>query len=162
MKLFVLSPDKVARLQTLVSIFAVITVLSGPSFAADSAKKESDAADTPTVTVTRDACNAVVAYQPDASVEYQPGVDVNGHAVTPAEGPGANAAQITLPDVIEFPVTVDFFEYAGISKPTGIGGEGNLGKITYKNGQVYFNDQPIGNAAQNADLIAACQATGYR
>ncbi len=162
MLLFVPSAQQNWRFKVLVSIFVVITVLSKPSFAADSAKKESDAAKTVTVTISRSACDAIVAYKPDASVDYQPGIDVNGNAVTPAEGPNATSSQIEVPDVITFPVTLDFFEFAGISQPTGISGKGTLGEITYKNGQVYFNDQPIGNAAQNADLIAACQAAGYK
>ncbi|WP_085592103.1 hypothetical protein [Thalassospira sp. MCCC 1A01428] len=162
MKLFVCSRFKRACLQVLVPVFAVITALMNPVFAADSAQKDSGASSTPTVTVTKDACQAVVAYQADAGVAYQPGVDVNGKAVTPAEGPGVETNPIILPDVIEFPVTIDFFKFAGISTPAGISGEGDLGRITYRNGQVYFNDKPIGNAAHNADLIAACQAAGYR
>ena len=150
------------RFKVLVAIFVVITVLSKPSFAADSATKESDAAKTATVTISRSACDAIVAYQPDAGVDYQPGVDVNGKPVIPAEGPSATSPQIKVPDVITFPVTLDFFEFAGISQPTGISGKGTLGEITYKNGQVYFNDQLIGNAAQNADLIAACKRAGYK
>ncbi|WP_143589650.1 hypothetical protein [Thalassospira mesophila] len=146
----------------LVAVFAALTAFSGPGFAADSVQKESTASSPPTVTVSKNACEAVVAYQPEPGVEYQPGVDVDGQAVTPAEGPEAETNPITLPDVIEFPVTVDFFEFAGIASPTGIGGEGSLGRITYRNGQVFFNDKPIGNAAQNADLIAACRAAGYR
>ncbi|WP_073954573.1 hypothetical protein [Thalassospira sp. TSL5-1] len=162
MLLFVPSAKENWRFKVLVSIFVVITVLSKPGFAADSAKKESDTATSATVTISRSACDAIVAYQPDASVEYQPGVDVNGKPVTPAEGPNAASPHIKVPDVITFPVTLDFFEFAGISQPTGISGKGTLGEITYKNGQVYFNDQPIGNAAHNADLIAACKAAGYK
>jgi hypothetical protein len=162
MKLFVFRRLKKACLQVLVPVFVGSAALSGPVFAADSAQKESEATPLPTVTVTKDACEAVVAFQPEPGVEYQPGVDVNGQAVTPAEGPGAEVNPMTLPDVIEFPVTIDFFEFVGISTPTGISGKGNLGQITYRNGQVYFNGKPIGNAAHNADLIAACRAAGYR
>jgi hypothetical protein len=59
-------------------------------------------------------------------------------------------------------VTIDFFEYAGISVPDWISGESNIGRITYRNGRVYFNDIPLGNEAGQDELAAACRAAGFR
>ena len=46
--------------------------------------------------------------------------------------------------------------------PNGVSGEQSIGKITYRNGQVYFDDQPLGDAANSAELIEACRKAGFR
>ncbi|WP_404426887.1 hypothetical protein [Thalassospira australica] len=116
----------------------------------------------PTITVTRSACRELVSHVPDDDVAYKPGVDVYGRKVAPADLNGGSPILDALPKEIEFPVTIDFFEYAGISVPDGISGESNIGKITYRNGRVYFNDTPIGNEAGQDELAAACRAAGFR
>ena len=116
----------------------------------------------PTVTVTRSACRELVSHVPDDDVAYKPGVDVYGREVAPADLDGGSEILKSLPKEIEFPVTIDFFEYAGISAPDGISGESNIGKITYRNGRVYFNDTPLGNEAGQDELAAACRAAGFR
>ena len=127
---------------------------AAPSNAAEEAK--------PKITVSRSACKALVSHVPDEDVAYKPGVDVRGNAVTPADLNGGSNILGSLPKEIEFPVTLDFFEYSGIDAPDGMSGEQNIGKITYRNGRVYFNDQPIGDDAVNDDLIAACREAGFR
>ena len=67
-----------------------------------------------------------------------------------------------MPKEIEFPVSIDFFEYSGIAVPNGVSGEQSIGKITYRNRQVYFDDQPLGDAANSAELIEACRRAGFR
>ncbi|WP_246832272.1 hypothetical protein [Thalassospira sp. MCCC 1A03138] len=116
----------------------------------------------PTVTVTRSACQQLVSHVPDDDVAYKPGVDVYGNKVAPADLDGGSPILDALPKEIEFPVTIDFFEYAGISVPDGISGESNIGRITYRNGRVYFNDIPLGNEAGQDELAAACRAAGFR
>jgi hypothetical protein len=122
----------------------------------------SDAAKAPTITVTRAACKELVSHVPDDDVTYKPGVDVRGNKVAPADLNGGSNILNALPKEIEFPVTIDFFEYAGIAVPNGVSGEQNIGKVSYRNGRVYFNDQPLGDDANNAELIEACRKAGFR
>jgi len=117
---------------------------------------------TPKIIVTRSACQALVRHAPDEDVAYKPGVDVRGNPVTPADLNGGSNILKSLPKEIEFPVTLDFFEYSGIAVPDGMSGEQSIGKITYRNGRVYFNNEPIGNEAASDDLIKACREAGFR
>ncbi len=116
----------------------------------------------PTITISRSACKALVSYVPDDEVVYKPGVDVHGNKVAPADLDGGSQILNALPKEIEFPVTIDFFKFSGISVPDGVSGESSIGKITYRNGRVYFNDTPLGNEAGQDELIAACRAAGFR
>lgn len=116
----------------------------------------------PKITVTRSACKAIVKHVPADDVEYMPGVDVRGNKVVGADLNGGSNILKSLPKEIEFPVTLDFMEYAGSSLPEGMSGEQSIGKITYRNGRVYFNDQPLGDDANNDELIAACREAGFR
>lgn len=128
---------------------------------ADNAAASGDAT-APTITVTRSACKELVSHVPDDDVAYKPGVDVRGNAVAPADLNGGSTILKSLPKEIEFPVTIDFFEYSGITAPTGVSGDQNIGKITFRNGRVYFNDQPLGDDANRAELIDACRKAGFR
>lgn len=119
-------------------------------------------ATTPTITVSRSACKELVRHVADDDVAYKPGVDVRGNDVAPAELNGGSNILKSLPKEIEFPVSIDFFEYSGIAVPNGVSGEQSIGKITYRNGQVYFDDQPLGDAANSAELIEACRKAGFR
>ena len=129
--------------------------------AADDAAATNEAS-SPTIIVTRAACKELVTHVPDGDVAYKPGVDVRGNAVAPADLNGGSNILKSLPKEIEFPVTIDFFKYSGITVPDGVSGEQNIGKITYRNGRVYFNDQPLGDDANNAELINACRKAGFR
>jgi hypothetical protein len=112
--------------------------------------------------VTRAACKELLRHVPNDDVAYKPGVDVRGNKVTPADLNGGSNILNALPKEIEFPVTIDFFAYAGIAVPDGVGGEQSIGKITYRNGRIYFNDQPLGEGTDNAELIEACRKAGFR
>ena len=116
----------------------------------------------PKIIVSRSACRALVQHVPDDDVAYKPGVDVHGNKVVGADLDGGSDITKSLPKQIEFPVTLDFFEYSGIAVPSGMSGEQSVGKITYRNGRVYFNDQPLGDNAYDDELIAACRAAGFR
>ena len=107
-----------------------------------------DEADSPNIAKGKDGqilvedkvCQLLVEYQPAQDVEYQPGVDVNGNAVVPAD---LNANPIKAPDVIEFNIAVDAFDYLGLVTQPGIEGDINIGKVRYQNNQLYFNDEPL-------------------
>lgn len=63
----------------------------------------------PKVRITKKDCNRLVRYQASADVAYQPGVDVRGNPVMPADVGGGFT--IPLPDVYEFAITKDLSAY---------------------------------------------------
>ncbi|HEY1722310.1 MAG TPA: hypothetical protein VGG27_13790 [Magnetospirillaceae bacterium] len=64
------------------------------------------------VSVTKKDCQALATYRPTKGVksaDYQPGVDVNGHQVAPADLSGG--FQYNLPEKVEFDVRVNPVQY---------------------------------------------------
>ena len=57
---------------------------------------------------TRKFCRLLPAHAPDADVTYQPGVDVRGRAVVPADLNSANNP--IVPEVVKIPLSVDLVE----------------------------------------------------
>jgi hypothetical protein len=108
--------------------------------------------------VARADCRRLVAHRPDANVAYQPGVDVHGRPVAPADLPGG--AQVALPDVIPIVISVDIQERFGIPansvlyEPNAYVG---LAVFRFSNGEIRFNGQPLTDPEQTA-LAAACAA----
>lgn len=62
------------------------------------------------VTISRADCQALATYHPAPGVNYQPGVDVNGHYVAPADVPGGFT--YNLPEKVEFDIQVNPINYA--------------------------------------------------
>lgn len=119
----------------------------------------------PVVGIDPAACRQVTVGSTSADVEYRPGVDVNGRAVVPAEGPGGaldpSAARRML-DVIRIPITVDLAKRMGLGGGgTKFGGEITLGEVTLRNGQVYLDGAPLTRSEQQG-IIDACRKAGYR
>ena len=68
-----------------------------------------------TVRISEMDCSQLVTHVASSDVSYRPGVDVNGNAVAPAD---LNAQpQISVPDVISIPVTIDLATNLGINTP---------------------------------------------
>lgn len=89
------------------------------------------------------------------SADYQPGVDVNGNAVAPADLPSSS---VPSPAVDNFPIEIDQ-RLAGkfnIPNTGGIGAKAILGYVTLRGNQAYFNGQPL-SADQSAALAEACR-----
>jgi hypothetical protein len=89
-----------------------------------------------------------------ASAEYQPGVDVNGNAVAPADLPSASST----PSVDNFPIEIDQRLARRFNLPPGGDAKAILGYVTVRGNQAYFNGQPL-NTDQTAALAEACRAT---
>ncbi|MCR9254890.1 MAG: hypothetical protein NXI16_02205 [Alphaproteobacteria bacterium] len=107
--------------------------------------------------IERDECARAVRYQPSGDVAYQPGVDVRGRAVAPADLGGG--VQFELPEVLEIPITVDLAERFGLPEGTGLlrGDSLTVGKITVnRRGEFRLNGELLGDAEQAA-LTAACR-----
>lgn len=72
------------------------------------------AQDTPMViTITKTDCSRLIQHQPSADVAYKPGVDVRGRPVASADTDPSRAefAKKILPEVLEFPITINPMNY---------------------------------------------------
>ena len=107
-------------------------------------------------------CQALVKHVPDADVAYQPGVDVHGRAVVPADLPpeeGGNMP-IALPQEITIPLTVDLMSFLNLDNtalPASAMKRGDiqLGTLTIKGDQVTYNGQPL-TSGQQDNLAVLC------
>lgn len=103
-------------------------------------------------------CNAV-NYQTPPGVEYQPGVDVNGKKVAPANVP--NQQQMALPNKIKIPLTAPLAKLLNLdtsqnpANKFGPGTEAQLGSFEVEGNQVSFNGKPLTND-QKQKIAAAC------
>jgi len=89
-----------------------------------------------TIVITKAECDRLVTHVASADVAYTPGVDVNGNAVAPAYlNP---QPQISVPDTISIPVTIDLAANLGI--PTSFLARPTVGEVQVSSdGRVTFN-----------------------
>ncbi len=115
------------------------------------------------VVISAADCRALVAHVPSADATYQPGVDVRGKAVVPADLGGA---PIDLPATIDIQLNVDVARRLGargtegsniLSSRKGLEGLAPLGKLTVKGNDVFWNGRQI-QSQDEAALAAACRA----
>ncbi|MGE3770760.1 MAG: hypothetical protein AB7G06_07390 [Bdellovibrionales bacterium] len=101
--------------------------------------------------IDKAACRLVTQHQPDASVAYQPGVDVHGNAVAPAD---LTPPRPTIGDHITIPLTVDIAQQFGLPLGAAIGSEATVAVITVDNGKAYLNGLPLdGEDEQNLAVL---------
>ncbi len=108
-----------------------------------------------TVAITRADCARLVAHVPGPDVAYQPGVDVYGREVAPADLGGA--PRIELPETILIDIEIDLQARFGIPvDPTLYDPDAEVGEVAYRDGRLTFNGQPLQDEAQ-AELAVRCQ-----
>lgn len=110
-----------------------------------------------TIEITRADCDSLVKHVPAPDVAYQPGVDVNGDPVVPADLDGGY--QVALPAVIRIPITVLLQERFGIPANSVLyKGEAEIGvaEVDLNGDRVTFNGQDLTSPEARA-LSAACQ-----
>ncbi|HEY1504159.1 MAG TPA: hypothetical protein VGF92_07655 [Stellaceae bacterium] len=90
------------------------------------------------------------------SADYQPGVDVNGNAVAPADLPSVPST----PSIDNFPIEIDQHLARRFNLPPGAHAKAVLGYVTVRGNQAYFNGQPL-NADQASALAEACRAAKH-
>ena len=115
------------------------------------------AADEPSVWVSPYDCAALTSHQPDASVEYQPGVDATGRPVAPADLPGHEPLEIGADDVaIELRIPLsEYFEAPASLQPLIGNAEIDPGRVTVRDGVAYLGDHRLTGQDQNA-IARAC------
>lgn len=106
-------------------------------------------------------CRYLPRHRPTPDATYQPGVDVKGRPVAPADLPGS-AGATAAPQRFEIPVTLEFARRMGFRVPTGGGmagavpGNMEVGRLVLDGDRLLFNGQPLGGASE-AELYALCR-----
>ena len=112
------------------------------------------------VAISRHDCEQLVRHQPAPGVTYQPGADVRGRPVVPADLGGGS--QIELPDVIYIPIEVLLQDRFGIPANSALyQATAEVGVASVRGNQVFFQDKPLTDP-EIAALEAACQERGIR
>jgi len=135
---------------------AVALLLLAPLVADKSAAGEH------TIKITRHDCDQLVEYVQGPDVAYQPGVDVDGRPVAPADLDGG--WQVRLPEVISIDITRDRLESSGLSPLSPLfQAEAFIGvvDIDLANGHVRFNGADLSDPETQA-LAAFCRESGVR
>jgi hypothetical protein len=111
------------------------------------------------IAISRKDCQRLVNHQPAPDVTYQPGVDVHGRPVVPADLGGGQ--QIQLPDVIYIPIEVLIQDKYGIPANSVLyDATALVGVVSVRGNQVYFEDQPLTDPEIVA-LEEACRDRGF-
>jgi hypothetical protein len=107
-------------------------------------------------------CRNLVNATPDADVAYQPGVDVHGNAVAPADLPGGGG-QIKMPKTLKIPLTVNLAQSLGLNTSAypynqlGAGTEASLGTLTVEGNKVMLDGQPLSDPQQDKLAVLCMQ-----
>ena len=110
------------------------------------------------VKISRQDCQYLVQHQPAPDVAYQPGVDVHGRAVAPADLGGGS--QIQLPETIYIPIEVNLGRRFGIPANSRLWqSTAEVGVVSVTGDQVSYNGQPL-TSDDNAALAAMCRDRG--
>lgn len=139
-------PPLTARLAGLICLLIAVGSAGGSAAAQDQA-----------ITLTRADCSRLVKHVPAADVDFQPGVDVHGNPVAPADLDGGY--QVALPETVRIPITVLLQERFGIPENSVLyKGEAEIGvaEVSLDGERVTFNGQELTSAEARA-LSAACQ-----
>ncbi|NBC31823.1 MAG: hypothetical protein GVY13_04025 [Alphaproteobacteria bacterium] len=108
--------------------------------------------------ISEDVCRALVAHQPAAGVEYQPGVDVHGRPVAPADLPGG--LDFVAPEDFVVSITRELAGQFGIPEDPGVfEAEAILGTVSFVDGQLFFDGRPLFDPAQ-ALIRRLCRESG--
>lgn len=107
------------------------------------------------VAISRRDCERLVRHEPAPDVAYQPGVDVHGRPVVPADLGGGTPLE--LPDVIYIPIEVFIQDRFGIPANSVLfNARAQVGVVDVRGSQVYYEDQLLTDP-ETAALEAACR-----
>jgi hypothetical protein len=116
------------------------------------------------VYVTRNDCRTLVQHRPAPDVAYQPGTDVHGKYVAPADLPGSGYAA-GLPDKVQFNVVVNPLAYGQTQGASGKYANTTLPvahvEVDLKTGEASLNGKPL-TGVQDRALLDACRKEGLR
>jgi len=104
-------------------------------------------------------CNTSKIHTQNPGATYQPGVDVHGKPVTPADLP--NATNMILPERMVFPLTIDLAKALNLDTSAypynklGAGTEADLGDLEIYGTNIFFKGRPISDETWNK-LAVVC------
>lgn len=131
----------------LASLLALLAVAPVPPAAAEESY----------LTISEDDCARLARHYPADDVTYQPGRDVYGKPVVPADLDGASP--LIMPQSVVIPIELELFERYGIpANQANFKGDVFIGEVVVDvaSGRAIFNGQPLQSEAE-ADLAARCQ-----
>ncbi len=111
----------------------------------------------PEITITKVACQYLARHQMAANAEYEPGVDVEGRAVVPADLPDTED-RLQLPETITVeiaPALAHWLPNQDVPYESLKLSRINLGTVSMTGGVLTFNGQPLGSSRQD-ELLALC------
>lgn len=107
------------------------------------------------IAVSRKDCERLVRHEPAPDATYQPGVDVHGNPVAPADLGGGQ--QIELPDVIYIPIEVLVQDKYGIPANSVLyDARAQVGVVEVRGNRVFYEDQELTDP-ETAALEAVCR-----
>jgi hypothetical protein len=86
------------------------------------------------------------------SAAYQPGVDVRGKPVVPAD---IAPPVVAMPEKFSFDVNIDVAKQVGLPVPPGTEMQARVGTVTYDKGVLTFNGKPLDSGTE-ANIRALC------
>ena len=117
------------------------------------------------VTVSKTDCQRLIQHVPAPDVAYQPGVDVHGKSVAPADLPSSGPT-IPLPDQIQFNYTINPTNYGLTAAQaqqksqlvTGNNSQASIATIKFdlSSQKLTVNGQPLSSSDQQG-VIAECR-----
>ena len=94
------------------------------------------------VAISERDCERLLKHEPAPDVTYQPGVDVHGRPVAPADLNGGN--QIELPDVIYIPIEVFVEDKYNIPANSVLfNARAQVGVVEVRGDRVYYEDRQL-------------------
>ena len=132
-----------------------LTMIAIPAFADSTAPPPGGVAPVANggLVISSQICGALAV----PSADYQPGVDVNGKAVAPADLPPSGTATPNAAENIAIEIDSRLASRINLPKQAGtVPGKTILGYVTIKDNQPYFNGQPL-SVDQRAALAEACR-----
>lgn len=107
------------------------------------------------IAISERDCERLVNHEPAPDVTYQPGVDVHGRPVAPADLDGGNG--LKLPDVIYIPIEVFVKDKYNIPANSVLfNARAQVGVVEVRGDRVYYEDQLLGDP-EVAALEDACR-----
>jgi hypothetical protein len=109
------------------------------------------------LSISESDCARLAKHYPSDDVTYQPGRDVNGKPVVPADLNGSGG--LILPKAVVIPIEIDLFQRYGIpANNANFKGDIFIGEVVVDvaSGRATFNGQPL-QSDDEAELAARCQ-----
>jgi hypothetical protein len=108
-----------------------------------------------TAAEVEDSCVRAVRALSTDGADYQPGTDVYGRSVVPADV--QPTLRVDPPQVIEFPIDLDLAKRMGFNAAGAYEGKATMARVRIEGRRITVNGQEVASDAA-ADLIAACRA----